>query len=289
MLVWGRGFAPSAARQIRPYACCFPAAASDRKRGAAPERVRKYRQTHPVYRALWKSVKRMSQSVMAPRWVRGPPLPRAEKRGENCRVFKGRCRTFPVALGPRSSRRETASGIAGWQFLWPRIFPAGRFRASHLTGVAMNSSNRRKNVLPKWSVLLVLLAVTAVASAQKDKKSAPAPHASAPSKPAAHAAPAQHAGGSAKPGGAGGSAAKAGGAGGAANRGPGGASTNRGGAAGANKTGTAGATNRPGGANANRGGTAGANKTGAAGATSRGPAGAGAGKGSPANAGRGGP
>src|ERR1019366_5007593 len=58
MLVWGRGFAPSAARQIQSCACCFPAAASDRKRGAAPERVRKYRQTQLVYRASWKSVKR---------------------------------------------------------------------------------------------------------------------------------------------------------------------------------------------------------------------------------------
>jgi hypothetical protein len=49
-------------------ACCFPAAASDRKRGAAPERVRKYRQTHPVYRVLSKSVKR--QTVMADRETR---------------------------------------------------------------------------------------------------------------------------------------------------------------------------------------------------------------------------
>jgi len=46
MLLQGRGFALSAARQIQSCACCFPAAASDRKRGAAPERVRKYRQTH---------------------------------------------------------------------------------------------------------------------------------------------------------------------------------------------------------------------------------------------------
>ena len=151
----------------------------------------------------------------------------------------------------------------------------------------MNSSNRRKNVLLLWSVLLVFLAVTAVASAQKDKKSAPAP-----SKPAPHAAPAQHAGSSAKPSGAGGGA-KPGGAtthagGGAAAHAPGGASTNRGGAAGANRTGTAGATNRPGGANTNRGGAAGANKTGAAGATNRGTAGANANRGGPAGGNKGG-
>jgi len=35
----------------------FPATASNRKRGAVPERVRQYRQTQLVYRALWKSVK----------------------------------------------------------------------------------------------------------------------------------------------------------------------------------------------------------------------------------------
>jgi hypothetical protein len=35
----------------------FPATATDRKRGAAPERFRKYRQTQLVYRVLWKSVK----------------------------------------------------------------------------------------------------------------------------------------------------------------------------------------------------------------------------------------
>jgi hypothetical protein len=37
----------------------FLATASDRKRGAAPERFRKYRQTQLVYRALLKSVKRV--------------------------------------------------------------------------------------------------------------------------------------------------------------------------------------------------------------------------------------
>ncbi|MGB9204196.1 MAG: hypothetical protein WCB94_09530, partial [Terriglobales bacterium] len=59
----------------------------------------------------------------------------------------------------------------------------------------MNSNIRGKNVLPKWSVLLVILTVTAAASAQHNKPSAPAsaPHASAPrpSAPAAHSAPAQ--------------------------------------------------------------------------------------------------
>jgi len=34
----------------------FSATACDRKRGATPERVRKYRQTQPFYRALWKTV-----------------------------------------------------------------------------------------------------------------------------------------------------------------------------------------------------------------------------------------
>src|SRR5450759_3860716 len=88
-----------------------------------------------------------------------------------------------------------------------RLFPAVDLweRASHLTGVAMNSRNRGKNVLPIWSVLLVLFTVTAVASAQKPPKpSAPAPHASAPhasapSRPAPsapHSAPAQRPGGS---------------------------------------------------------------------------------------------
>jgi hypothetical protein len=145
----------------------------------------------------------------------------------------------------------------------------------------MNSSNRGKNVLPKWSVLLVLLAVTAVALAQKDKKSSPAP-----SKPTS--APHATTGGGAKPGGAAGSA-KPGGAGGAANRGPSGANTNRGGQAGANKTGAAGATNRgPSGANTNRPGPAGGNKGGPANAGKGGPAGGGN-KGGPANAGRGGP
>src|SRR5260370_7608636 len=78
------------------------------------------------------------------------------------------------------------------------MFPAGGFmeKLQHLTGVVMNSSNREENILPKWPVLLVLLAVTAVASAQQHKPSAPAaqPHAAAPSSPAPsaqHASPAQ--------------------------------------------------------------------------------------------------
>ena len=129
----------------------------------------------------------------------------------------------------------------------------------------MNSNIRGKNVLPKWSVLLVLLTVTAVASAQHNKPSAPAapshasaPHAAAPHASApAHSAPAQH------PGGAG-----------ANNRGPGGANANNRGPAGANKGGAAGANNRgPGGANANNRGAAGANKGGAAGTNNRGAAG----------------
>src|SRR4029077_3566548 len=47
-------------------ACCFPATACDRTRGAAPERVRKYRQTQPVYRGLWKSVKRNVDAAAIP-------------------------------------------------------------------------------------------------------------------------------------------------------------------------------------------------------------------------------
>jgi len=127
----------------------------------------------------------------------------------------------------------------------------------------MNSSNRVKNVLPKWFVLLVLLTVAAVASAQRqDKKSAPAPHASAPSRPAAsasHAAPAQHTSG-------------------ATNRGPSGATNNRG------RTGST--NSRPGGANAGKG-PAGASKGGPANASKGGPTGAG--KGGPANASKGRP
>jgi hypothetical protein len=113
----------------------------------------------------------------------------------------------------------------------------------------MKSNNRSKNVLPKWSVLLVLLTVTAVASAQQHKQNAPAaaPHASAPSRPASsapRAAPAQRPGGNAN------NAQRPGGN--APNRGPGGASPNNRGQANANNRG-------PGGASANRPGQAGAN------------------------------
>jgi len=128
----------------------------------------------------------------------------------------------------------------------------------------MNSNIRGKNVLPKWSVLLVVLTVTAVAAAQHNKPSAPAsaPHASAP---AAHSAPAQRPGGSPgaqRPGGAnnrgpGGAGANSRGPAGANNRGPGGANANNRGAAGANNRGPGGAnTNNRGQANTNnRGGT----------------------------------
>src|SRR5216684_5658709 len=134
-------------------------------------------------------------------------------------------------------------------------------RASHLTGVAMKSNNRSKNVLPKWSVLLVLLTVTAVTSAQQHKQSAPAPapHASGPSRPAPsapRAAPAQ------RPGGGSNSAQRGPGGANAPNRGPGGANApNRGpGGASPNNRGPANANNRgPGGASANRAGQAGAN------------------------------
>ncbi len=86
----------------------------------------------------------------------------------------------------------------------------------------MNSSDRRKNVLPKWLVLLVLLAVTAVASAQKEKekKSAPAPHASAPKAASApHQAPAPHTAGATNRG-SGGGATHGPTAGGTATHGP---------------------------------------------------------------------
>src|SRR5216684_3827141 len=115
----------------------------------------------------------------------------------------------------------------------------------------MKSNNRSKNVLPKWSVLLVLLTVTAVTSAQQHKQNAPAaaPHASAPSRPAQsapRAAPAQ------RPGGGSNSAQRGPGGASSPNRGPGGASPNNRGPANANNRG-------PGGASANRPGQAGAN------------------------------
>src|SRR6266852_8505290 len=125
------------------------------------------------------------------------------------------------------------------------MFPAGGFMGKFRISQEwfMNSSNREKNILPKWSVLLVLVAVTAVASAQEHKQSAPAaaPRASAPSAP--HASPAQ------RPGGGSNGAQRPGGN---ANRGPGGASPNNRGPANANNRG-------PGGASANRAGQAGAN------------------------------
>ena len=114
----------------------------------------------------------------------------------------------------------------------------------------MNSNNRSKNALPKWSVLLVLLTVTAVSAQQhKQNAPAPAPHASAPSRPAPsapRAAPAQ------RPGGGSNSAQRGPGGPSSPNRGPGGASPNNRGPANANNRG-------PGGASANRPGQAGAN------------------------------
>ena len=114
----------------------------------------------------------------------------------------------------------------------------------------MNSNNRSKNALPKWSVLLVLLAVTAVSAQQhKQNAPAPAPRASAPSRPAPsapRAAPAQ------RPGGGSNSAQRGPGGPSSPNRGPGGASPNNRGPANANNRG-------PGGASANRPGQAGAN------------------------------
>jgi len=132
----------------------------------------------------------------------------------------------------------------------------------------MNLSSKRKNILPIWSVALVLFTVTAVASAQQHKNApAPAaPRAAAPNRPAQapHAAPAQHPGGNPN------AAQRPGGAN-ANNRGPGGANNpnNRGGANNAN--------NRPGGANNpnNRGGANNANnRPGGANANNRGPGGA---------------
>src|SRR5208282_4443597 len=59
-------------------------------------------------------------------------------------------------------------------------------------GVAMNLTNLRTCVLPKWSILLVLLSLTAVASAAGPTKQSE--HKSGGSKPASHAS-AQHGGG----------------------------------------------------------------------------------------------
>ena len=139
----------------------------------------------------------------------------------------------------------------------------------------MNSNNRSKNALPKWSVLLVLLTVTAVAAQQhKQNAPAPAPRASAPSRPAPsapRAAPAQ------RPGGGSNSAQRGPGGPSSPNRGPGGASPNNRGPANANNRGPGGASaNRPGQAganNANNRGAANAAKGGAGGANRHQPAG----------------
>src|SRR6266849_2832573 len=170
------------------------------------------------------------------------------------------------------------------------MFPAGGFMGKLRISQEwfMNSSNREKNILPKWSVLLVLVAVTAVASAQQHKQSAPAaaPRASAPSAP--HAAPAQRPGGNAnsaqRPGGnspnrgPGGASPNNRGPANANNRGPGGASANRAGQTGANNgnnRGGANANNRGGANNANnRGGANANNRAGANNANNRGGAGA---------------
>jgi hypothetical protein len=127
----------------------------------------------------------------------------------------------------------------------------------------MNLSNRGRNVLQKWSVLLavvalVVITMTALAAANSGPpKSAPAKSAPAAHTAPAKAAPAQHAGGSsgARPGGA--AQTSRGPAGGSPNRGPGGAAqTSRG---------TGGSANRPGqtgGNTANRGGQTGGNRGG---------------------------
>src|SRR6266478_4127809 len=139
----------------------------------------------------------------------------------------------------------------------------------------MNSNNRSKNALPKWSVLLVLLTVTAVSAQQhKQNAPAPAPRASAPSRPAPsapRAAPAQ------RPGGGSNSAQRGPGGPSSPNRGPGGASPNNRGPANANNRGPGGASaNRPGQAganNANNRGAVNAAKGGAGGANRHQPAG----------------
>lgn len=147
----------------------------------------------------------------------------------------------------------------------------------------MNSIHHAKKALPKWARLMVLLVVTAIASAQK-KQSAPA----APAHPAASAprsAPAQHPGGSGNPHAPGAAAAPNRGTqmshaapGGASNR-PGAGSTRPGGNTANTRPGGAtntrpGATNtrpggntagtRPGGAANNRPGAATPNRPGAA-------------------------
>lgn len=151
----------------------------------------------------------------------------------------------------------------------------------------MNSNIPGKKVLPKWSVLLVLLTFAATAAAEPrsggpPKESAPAPHASAPRAPRPSApsaprpsAPAQRPGGAGAPNrGPGGQASRPGTPGGNSNnRGPGG-QANRPGTAGANNNNRSGAnnTNNRGGANTNNraGANSGNNRGGANNANNRG-------------------
>src|SRR5208282_3791929 len=87
------------------------------------------------------------------------------------------------------------SGIAGWtKLVWLRMFPLVDMSKKELyisQEWSMNLSNRGKNVLPKWSVLLVLLTITAVASANSGPpKSGGGGGGGSHPAPAAHAAPA---------------------------------------------------------------------------------------------------
>ena len=212
-----------------------------------------------------------------------------------------------MALGPESScpRKPIQRDAQAAAPKSPVVLTVGPYDGEELYNSqewSMNSSIPGKNVLPKWSVLLVLLTFTALATAAPNgggppKQSAPAPHASAPaphpSAPSRRHRPQRSA-----------QAAQARrpivdrvetrvgrelraptiadlaetrvarerrAANNANNRGPGGSN--------ANKAGT-GANNRgPNGANANKGGPGGANKGGQAGAN----------KGGPANANKGGP
>src|ERR1039458_6915227 len=104
---------------------------------------------------------------------------------------------------------------------------------------SMNVSKRESNALPKWSLLLVVLTLTAFAMANggppknsPPAHSAPAAHAAA----AQHSAPAQHSGAGAPNRGAGGAGNRTGQAG-TGNRGPGGAGAG-------NRTGQTGTANR---------------------------------------------
>jgi hypothetical protein len=167
----------------------------------------------------------------------------------------------------------------------------------------MNSNNQVKNVLPKWSVLLVLLMACAVAWAGGPPKSSGGgggSRPSAPSRPASapKAAPAQRPSGGSngqRPGasagsnnrGPGGSAQNRGPGGNAQNRGPGGNAQNRGPGGSAQSRGAGGANASKGSqANAGKGGQANASKGGQANAGKGGQANAS--KGGQANAGKGG-